>query len=398
MTSPNRRAFILMPFTGELEDIYRLAIRPALEDLGYEVARADTVFSTGLIIRDILQHIADADLIVADLTGRNPNVFYEVAVAHTLGKPVVMLAQDYQDVPFDLKSYRMIVYESRIGVVEKLRRDLRRAVGTIKSGDSHSNPIRDFLPQFSSPEELDKLKREARSLRLELVACMDSKTSLERELLDGSKVEVKPEELIRELINNEAVKSLQLQLFEKQHQIEELIAAPSNADARLRSMEHENRRLQDELQRMRSRMQVLPHWGIPPVQQNDSYVFVLMPFHEEWSDIVWEVIRSTILSEGLECERADEKTGKFIMRDIWSGINAARIVIADLTLGNPNVTYEVGMCDVLGKDQILLAQNPKDVPFGFLGIRLIPYSYVHGGIGKLKDDLRTRIRQTLNAG
>ena len=61
---------------------------------------------------------------------------------------------------------------------------------------------------------------------------------------------------------------------------------------------------------------VKPHWGIPKVQEDDNYVFVLMPFNEEWSDIVWEIIRSVINEMGFKCERADDKTGKFIMNDI----------------------------------------------------------------------------------
>ena len=140
---------------------------------------------------------------------------------------------------------------------------------------------------------------------------------------------------------------------------------------------------------------VKPHWGIPKVQEDDNYVFVLMPYKEEWSDIIWEIIRGVIDEMGFRCERADDKTGKFIMNDIWDGINQAKIVIADLSSSNPNVSYEVGMSDVLGKAQILLSQNPKEVPFDFLGVRLLPYSYIHGGVAKLKTDLKERINKII---
>jgi hypothetical protein len=206
---------------------------------------------------------------------------------------------------------------------------------------------------------------------------------------------VSAEDLIRELINNEAVRALHREIAAKERQIDELKSRPASADVERQTLRAENKRLMDELQRIQSRLQVLPHWGVPQVKTDDNYVFVLMPYREQWSDIVWEVIKTTVTSKGFTCERADDKTGKFIMQDIWAGVNAARIVIADLTDGNPNVAYEVGMCDVLGKDQILLAQDPKNVPFDFLGIRLIKYSYVHGGIKQLKDDISARIDQII---
>jgi DNA-binding response OmpR family regulator len=167
-------------------------------------------------------------------------------------------------------------------------------------------------------------------------------------------------------------------------------------DGQISRLEEESRRLTKEnLEFLKHNVIVKPHWGIPKVQQDDNYVFVLMPYREEWSDIVWEIIRGVINEMGFQCERADDKTGKFIMNDIWNGMNQARIVIADLTSGNPNVSYEVGMSDVLGKAQIILSQNPKEVPFDFLGIRLLQYSITHGGVSKFKADLKERINRII---
>jgi len=96
----------------------------------------------------------------------------------------------------------------------------------------------------------------------------------------------------------------------------------------------------------------------------------------------------------MRCQRADEKDGRVVMDDIWEGINKARFVIADLTGKNPNVTYEVGLADVLGKKVILLSQTPDDVPFDFKGIRLITYENSIDGVSKLSEKLVEKLKKT----
>lgn len=117
-----------------------------------------------------------------------------------------------------------------------------------------------------------------------------------------------------------------------------------------------------------------------------------MPFSESWSDDVWKLIDGIVKEADLRCERADEKDGRVVIDDIWAGINKARVVIADLTAKNPNVTYEVGLADVLGKDVVLLSQTANDAPFDFLGLRLITYENSIGGVRKLSEQLAKRIK------
>ncbi len=87
------------------------------------------------------------------------------------------------------------------------------------------------------------------------------------------------------------------------------------------------------------------------------------------------------------------------MEDIWSGICRARVVIADLTGNNPNVTYEVGLADVVGKDVLLLSQSsaPGTVPFNFLGRRLIEYHADDAGYAKLRQDVAQRLDSLLSS-
>src|SRR5207248_8991106 len=107
------KAFVLMPFDAEFNTIYEELIAPALEEAGYLVQRADSFLDQQNILMDVVRGIDQATLVVAELTSLNPNVLYELGVAHGLKKPTVLLAQDIAEVPFDLRSYRIISYSTR---------------------------------------------------------------------------------------------------------------------------------------------------------------------------------------------------------------------------------------------------------------------------------------------
>ncbi len=103
-------AFVIMPFGEKWSDyIYRDYIAPALHDCGLSALRADEMYGRN-VLHDIWRGIASSRLVVADLSVPNENVFYELGIAHTLGKPTVLLTQDVSRIPFDLRSQRMIVY------------------------------------------------------------------------------------------------------------------------------------------------------------------------------------------------------------------------------------------------------------------------------------------------
>ena len=113
-TVPKPFVFVLMPFDEALDDVYNLGIKPACEHVGAYSERVDEQIFEEPILQRIYNQIAKSDLIIADMTGRNPNVFYEVGYAHALGKPVILLTQRVEDIPFDLKHYPHIVYGGRI--------------------------------------------------------------------------------------------------------------------------------------------------------------------------------------------------------------------------------------------------------------------------------------------
>ena len=127
----NRTCFVVMPFSSELEGIWNFVIRKAVADLGDASLRADDIFAPGVIIKDILQAIRDADYIVADLSQPNPNVYYEMGFAHALRKPVILITRNLESLPFDLRHQRVIVYQDSAQGAEALRGALKKFIAQV---------------------------------------------------------------------------------------------------------------------------------------------------------------------------------------------------------------------------------------------------------------------------
>lgn len=102
--------FVLMPFKVELRPLFDDIILPATQEVGLTCIRADDIYSPGQVMQQIWEHINTARVLIADLTGRNPNVFYELGLALALEKDVILLAQQSEDVPFDLQHMRYFRY------------------------------------------------------------------------------------------------------------------------------------------------------------------------------------------------------------------------------------------------------------------------------------------------
>ncbi len=108
---PSSICFTIMPFGGWLDDYYLEIYVPAIKAAGLTPHRADDLFRPSTIVNDIWDYTRKARLLLADLTGKNPNVFYELGLAHALAKPAILLAESMDDIPFDLRSLRIIVYD-----------------------------------------------------------------------------------------------------------------------------------------------------------------------------------------------------------------------------------------------------------------------------------------------
>jgi hypothetical protein len=109
---PGETCFVMQPFAPPHGDYYEKIFKPAIEKTGLHAVRADAeIFGTGKIIDQVWRGINTAKVLVAELTTRNPNVFYELGLAHALDKPVVLVSSNESDVPFDLQHIRVVYYD-----------------------------------------------------------------------------------------------------------------------------------------------------------------------------------------------------------------------------------------------------------------------------------------------
>jgi hypothetical protein len=151
-TKPKPFVFVLMPFSDDFNDIYKLGIKPACISSGAYCERVDEQIFQESILDRVYNQIAKADLVISEMTGRNPNVFYETGYAHALGKKVILLTQRSEDIPFDLQHYPHIIYHGKISLLkEELERRVSWYIG--QPSDSIFDPISQ-LRIFSNGREI----------------------------------------------------------------------------------------------------------------------------------------------------------------------------------------------------------------------------------------------------
>ncbi|RJX25748.1 MAG: hypothetical protein C4531_16735 [Desulfurivibrio sp.] len=138
-----RLAFVLMPFTDELTEIYKTFIKPTVELPEFQLVckRADDIKSNRAIIQDIWKSICEARIIIADMSNLNPNVMYELGITHTLGKETILIYQKSEEeikFPFDLSHIRRIEYENSATGGRKLEQELKETLEHILSPKIHA--------------------------------------------------------------------------------------------------------------------------------------------------------------------------------------------------------------------------------------------------------------------
>jgi len=139
-------AFVLMPFSNDFRDTYNLGIKATANELGIIAERVDEQHYSEPVLERIYRQIDTCDFIIADMTGQNPNVFYEVGYAHAKSKLCALITKDAKDIPFDLKHHTHVIYD---GSVSDLKEQL--------------------LPKLQwMKEEFQKQKTETISLKLKV--------------------------------------------------------------------------------------------------------------------------------------------------------------------------------------------------------------------------------------
>lgn len=119
----NRLVFVLTPFNDNYRDSF-IYIREVCSRLNLKCIRGDEDYISNEIFPSIIKQILKSRLIIANITGRNPNVMYELGVAHALGKTTIIVAQDFTDIPFDLNNRRIILYKSENELQKKLEQSI----------------------------------------------------------------------------------------------------------------------------------------------------------------------------------------------------------------------------------------------------------------------------------
>jgi hypothetical protein len=143
---PKPICFTIMPFGEWFDDYYEELYCPAVKAAGLDPKRADDLYRPSTIINDIWAYTQTSKLILADLTGKNPNVFYELGLAHALAKPAILITESINDVPFDLRSLRVIVYDKNqpdwgVALQESITKSIKEIM---------ESPLESVLPTFLS--------------------------------------------------------------------------------------------------------------------------------------------------------------------------------------------------------------------------------------------------------
>lgn len=134
MAKEKKTCFVISPIGEEGSDTRRRAdqilkhvIAPAVSLCDFDPIRADHISEPGLITTQVIQHIIDDPLVIADLTGSNPNVFYELAIRHAIRKPLVQIIEKEQKIPFDVAGMRTIPVDHRdLDSVEEAKQEIQK--------------------------------------------------------------------------------------------------------------------------------------------------------------------------------------------------------------------------------------------------------------------------------
>ncbi|MGG6265485.1 SUMF1/EgtB/PvdO family nonheme iron enzyme [Leptolyngbya sp. AN03gr2] len=196
--------FVIMPFRDPFNDYYKNIIKPAAESVGYEVIRADEVYHPTAFIQTIWDCILKADVVIAEMTGMNPNVLYELGLCHAINRTVIMITQKIDDVPSDLRHINNIRYDTTRAIwVDDLKRAIQRMILNLPSLVNRSS----YLKPIAVPEDkLDELNSSNSNLKTQ-VQLLESNLRSYKELNQ----QLKRKTVSLELLNQNMVKHLKEQ-------------------------------------------------------------------------------------------------------------------------------------------------------------------------------------------
>lgn len=140
----NKECFVISPIGPEDSEIRERAdmmlnhvIESVMEEYGYDTIRADDIEEPGQITTQVLQHTVNSELVIADITNQNPNVFYELAIRHAAREPFIQVIEEGNEIPFDVHNQRTISIDIEdLNSVENAKGEIKRQIEAIESGEA----------------------------------------------------------------------------------------------------------------------------------------------------------------------------------------------------------------------------------------------------------------------
>jgi ActR/RegA family two-component response regulator len=153
---PPKQCFVIMPFSKtkscsaeQWKDIFDNTIKPAVENAGFNYKCFRANLAIGNIVKDILDNLNNAEVVIADMTDKNPNVFYELGVRHALKNATILITQNIKDIPFDLRHYATLQYDwTTQDGKDRFKVEIKKVLGEIESdpdGENILSPVREYL-------------------------------------------------------------------------------------------------------------------------------------------------------------------------------------------------------------------------------------------------------------
>lgn len=201
-----KTCFIITPIGGsgtpirrKIDGIINEVIEPVLNELGYKVEVSHRINDSGSVTNTIIKKVYESDLVIANLTGNNPNVMYEVALRHASAKPIIHITENISDLPFDINDQRTITYTDDMAGAYQLKEDLKGMIDGVEFDKPATNPITLALEEknlINVPESASKdfgdllfqLHDDMKQLKKEIVTVKERET-----LIDYTAFYKKPE-------------------------------------------------------------------------------------------------------------------------------------------------------------------------------------------------------------
>lgn len=201
---PPKKCFVIAPIgvvgsttRRKSDQVFKHIISNAITPLGYKAVRADHIQEPGIITSQIIQEIVDAPLVIADLSERNPNVFYELAIRHVTRKPLISMISSGEPIPFDVQATRIIQYDlSDLDTVDQAREAIAKQVESMMEENytPYDNPVSSalelkLLKESKNPEQrsIAEVMQAISDLRNQVNLLSRPKSSQEDEMIQSKR-------------------------------------------------------------------------------------------------------------------------------------------------------------------------------------------------------------------